>query len=333
MSANAVSDFLQKARKNGALPHFVTVTGNDDFLMIEAADSIRQLAREIGYLEREVFEMGPTSDWSQVAMAAADIGMFAEQKVIDVRVPGGKVGRKGPDGIQKLLSRPFDGVCVLLSIPTPDWATAKSAWWQTVQKGTEVLTCDTPPRQALGHWLKERLARQGQSTSPEALEFLAEQVEGNLFAANQEISKLGLLFEARELTYKEISDTVTDSSHFEIDALIEGIEQAKPARVIRILDALEAQNAPLPLLLATLTREIRDVIKLQGGLAQGSSYVKGVFTTQGKLQAARRISAVKLRNALLVCAELDRQVKGLPVPERDDNPWIELKSIALFLAR
>ncbi|MFR3636132.1 MAG: DNA polymerase III subunit delta, partial [Sutterella sp.] len=156
---------------------------------------------------------------------------------------------------------------------------------------------------------------------------------GNLFAANQEIQKLALLFEPRELTLEEIAKTVTDSSHYEIDALIEGIEQAQPERVLKIIEGLEAQEAPLVLLLSLLTREIRDLIKLQSASAKGQSFVKGVFATPGKRQAARRLSATKLKNALLVCADLDKQVKGLPVSDRDDDPWMELKSIALFLAR
>ena len=31
-------------------------------------------------------------------------------------------------------------------------------------------------------------------------------------------------------------------------------------------------------------------------------------------------------------ADIDRISKGIPVPGRDSNPWIELKSVCLFLA-
>ena len=41
----------------------------------------------------------------------------------------------------------------------------------------------------------------------------------------------------------------------------------------------------------------------------------------------------KLEAALLILAEIDRLAKGLPVPDRDSDPWVELKSVALFLAR
>ena len=51
------------------------------------------------------------------------------------------------------------------------------------------------------------------------------------------------------------------------------------------------------------------------------------------LAGARRLSAAKLRNTLSVCADIDKLYKGLRVPERDSDPWLELKSVVAFLAR
>ena len=57
----------------------------------------------------------------------------------------------------------------------------------------------TIERARLPQWIGERLARQRQSAPPDALEFIADRVEGNLFAAHQEIAKLALLYPAGEL--------------------------------------------------------------------------------------------------------------------------------------
>ena len=48
---------------------------------------------------------------------------------------------------------------------------------------------------------------------------------------------------------------------------------------------------------------------------------------------AARLSSRKLENALTVCADIDRIYKGIPVPSRDTDPWVELKSVAAFIAR
>ena len=68
--------------------------------------------------------------------------------------------------------------------------------------------------------------------------------------------------------------------------------------------------------------------------SRGNAYVRGAEpeTKTGGPKAARRLTVKKLCGALSVCADIDRLVKGLSVPKRDSDPWIELKSVVLFLA-
>ena len=94
-------------------------------------------------------------------------------------------------------------------------------------------------------------------------------------------------------------------------------------RIVRIIDGLEAQAEALPFLLAMLTAEIRSLIKLRTGYDNGQSRVTGVFATPSLQKAARRLTVKKLCGALSVCADIDRLVKGLSVPKRDSDPWIE----------
>ena len=51
------------------------------------------------------------------------------------------------------------------------------------------------------------------------------------------------------------------------------------------------------------------------------------------MEALQLFALKRLAAALDVCADIDRLSKGLSVRERDGDPWIELKSVCLFLAR
>ena len=79
--------------------------------------------------------------------------------------------------------------------------------------------------------------------------------------------------------------------------------------------------------------QIRTLIKLRSGYDRRITYVKGVFPTPELQRGAKRLSVKRLSAALDVCADIDRLIKGLPVRDRDSDPWVELKSVALFLAR
>src|SRR5205085_3266346 len=93
--------------------------------------------------------------------------------------------------------------------------------------------------------------------SVETLEWLADRVEGNLLAARQEVEKLALLLPKGEITKESLLEAVTDVSRFERDALLDAIQAGDPTRIARIVAALKATAEPLPLLLWTLTEELR----------------------------------------------------------------------------
>ena len=238
----------------------------------------------------------------------------------------------GAPAIVKYLDNPIDGVVTLITMPAPDWTVTKEAWWGALQRKATVVVCSPVERAQLPAWLKARLARHELVMSPETLDYFADMMEGNLFAAAQEIEKLSLLHPKGEITSEQLRQVVSSNARFDFDTLFESMRLGQADRIVRIIDGLEAQAEALPFLLAMLTAEIRSLIKLRTGYDNGQSRVTGVFATPSLQKAARRLTVKKLCGALSVCADIDRLVKGLSVPKRDSDPWIELKSVVLFLA-
>ena len=324
--------YLARSAKDGRLDPFWLLTGSDAFLAVEAGDAIRAEARRQGYTDRQVLDMNASADWSRLPMAAADIGMFDDRKIVDVRLSTGNPGKNGAPAIVKYLDNPIDGVVTLITMPAPDWTVTKEAWWGALQRKATVVDCSPVERAQLPSWLKARLARHELVMSPETLDYFADMMEGNLFAAAQEIEKLSLLHPKGEITSEQLRQAVSSNARFDFDTLFESMRLGQADRIVRIIDGLEAQAEALPFLLAMLTAEIRSLIKLRTGYDNGQSRVTGVFATPSLQKAARRLTVKKLCGALSVCADIDRLVKGLPVPKRDSDPWIELKSVVLFLA-
>lgn len=320
--------------RSNALAPFWLATGSEPLLMLESGDLIRHRAKALGYTDRQVLEMSGTSDWSQLMDAAASIGMFDDKKFLEVRLPGGKPGIKGAKAIQDFLAiPPAEGVITLFTLPRPDWQGVKAAWWLALSKTCTVVDCDPIPRPQLPDWIQGRMAKNGQTASREVLESFADLVEGNLLAARQEIDKLSLLFPKGEVTRENIETSVGNCSRYTIEGLVEAISLGAQDRVSRIIDGLEAQGEVFPLVLMVLTSQLRNLVKLRTAQESGQSFVKGVFATPALKAGARRLTLKKLSAALSVLADIDRISKGLAVDDRDSDPWIELKSVALFLAR
>src|SRR5213076_3630223 len=71
------------------------VHGDEPLLALEAADAVRAAARRQGFSERAVFEPGRGFDWSEFTHAAASLSLFAEKKLVELRLAAGKpeIGR------------------------------------------------------------------------------------------------------------------------------------------------------------------------------------------------------------------------------------------------
>ena len=68
------------------------ISGDETLLVQEAADAIRQHARASGCTERELIDIGGAGDWQQLLQSAGALSLFAERKLIELRLPSGKPG-------------------------------------------------------------------------------------------------------------------------------------------------------------------------------------------------------------------------------------------------
>ena len=90
---------------HGDRPGLWTVLGNEPLLVLEAGDRIRDAARAAGFGERNVLTAAGHFDWQQLARAADSLSLFASRRLIELRIPGGKPGDAGSEGIRRYCER------------------------------------------------------------------------------------------------------------------------------------------------------------------------------------------------------------------------------------
>jgi DNA polymerase-3 subunit delta len=276
-------------------------------------------------------------DWSALEQAATGLSLFCSRQLLEVRLPSGKPGKAGAQALQAHALRKDADTLTIVSLPRLDWATRKADWVATLQSAAIWLEIAPVARERLPDWIAARLARQHQRTSREALEFLADRVEGNLLAAHQEIGKLHLLHGDGELSLEQIRQAVFDVARFDMAALPAAMLAGDRTRTLRLLHGLHAEGEPLPLLLWMVSEELRSLLRLKQAASAGrplASALRGVRLNAPVAlieRALPRISATRLAQLLARCAQLDRLAKGLTVPSLDDDPWLELTDVALGL--
>jgi len=172
------------------------------------------------------------------------------------------------------------------------------------------------------------------------LDFIADRVEGNLLAAHQEIQKLGLLHEPGKLTFEQIHDAVLNVARYDVFKLSEAMLAGDPARLVRMLEGLKGEGEALPLVLWAVAEEIRTLLKLKSGMAQGRPL--GMLLKEYRIwgprermmePALRRISLPTLEKALQDAAQVDKMVKGLRSKAFAGDAWDAMLQLALKVAR
>ena len=98
--ANQLSSHL----KNSLAPCYL-VTGDEHLLVAEALDAIRNAARERGFGSRELHVATTGFDWGQLTASTGNMSLFAEQRIVELRLPTGKPGRSGGQAIVDLVAQ------------------------------------------------------------------------------------------------------------------------------------------------------------------------------------------------------------------------------------
>ncbi|MCA3027316.1 MAG: DNA polymerase III subunit delta [Rhodocyclaceae bacterium] len=316
--------FLDRPPKS--LQPLYVVYGADPLGALEASDSLRELAKQLGYVEREVFTAESGFDWSRLASAGSALSLFATQRLIELRIPTGKPGKEGSVGIENYCKRLPDDTVTLVSLPDMDWQGKQTRWFVALEAAATVIEAQPVDRENLPRWLADRLKRVNLSASSEALDFLADRVEGNLLAAKQEIEKLALLCPPGEVSLGVMENSLANVSRYSIATLMAAIHAGDAARIAKMLDGLKAEGEPPPLILWMLAGELRLLLRILGVTKAGRQPFPSKAREVEKL--ARKHTAGSLVRLNLQAARIDRMIKGV----NPNDVWDALLQFSCGLA-
>ncbi len=334
-----------EAHLSKSLAPLYVVTSDEHLLALEAADRIRAKARASGFSEREVLVVERSFKWGELLAANQAMSLFGDRKLIELRIPGGKPGKDGGQALQDYaataaVSPEAGDTLTLITLPKLDWATQKSAWVGALQRYAVFIDIPNVERQQLADWIGRRLAAQGQSADRTALEFMVERVEGNLLAAHQEIRKLALLYPEGRLSFEQVQDAVLNVARYDVFKLSEAMLSGDVARVVRMLDGLKGEGEAPPLVLWAIAEEIRTLLKLKLGTADGrplAALLKEyrIWGPRERLMppALARVKLAALEDALAKAAQIDRMIKGLRTKDFAGDAWDALLQLALVIAK
>lgn len=310
------------------------IAGTEQLLVQECRDQVIRAALKQGFAERAVHDIGKNFSWEQLQQESAAPSLFASRKILDVRLPTGKPGTQGAKALVELAQAADPDVLLLVS--AGDWGLAmrKLKWvTQLAKAGVLVEIWPVKPAQ-LPAWIRQRMKSAGLDPEPAAVTLLAELVEGNLLAAQQEIDKLLLLDHAARVSVEDVSRAVASSARFDAFRLVECALQGKLDECLRVAAGLQRTGVAIQAITGAIYRELGMADAARSAMSAGESE-SAVFgrlriwqARQGPVrQLLQRLSALQFGEAFRALGLIDRQSKGRAA----GDAWQTLDRLLWFL--
>ena len=301
------------------------------------ADLIRQHAREQGCTEREVVDAGVSRfDWQEIMQHATSMSLFAERKLVEIRLPSGKPGADGSKALCAYLELVGGDDVLMLVAGKIDKQSTNSKWYKALDKVGATVQVWPVGAKDLPRWLQQRVANAGMQIDRDAVQLLADRVEGNLLAAVQEVEKLKLLAQNNHITAENVTQSVLDNARYNLFEMTDAALNGNPGNSLKMLHGLRGEGSEPAVILWALAREIRALYEVQvecdrGQNPQQALTAKRVWNSRmGLMQAALSRHTLESLGALLAMAsKTDGSIKGFA----DGNPWDNLEDLMLALAR
>jgi DNA polymerase-3 subunit delta len=288
------------------------VSGDDPLLTGEAADEIRAAARRAGFADRTVFFIERWFDWDAVRQSVQSLSLFAERRLVELRMPNGKPD-KGAQLLIDMAARPPPDVLCLIMTDKLDAKTGESAWVRAIADHGHWVRVPQVEAAALPAWLRSRAHHLHVELEPEAAQLIVERVEGNLLAAKQELEKLALLAGGERIGIDLVMRAVGDSARYDVFQLGQAAADGDAARALRVLLGLKSEGIEPPLILWALIRELRGLWQAQERARTRSGGGRGGWhqAATPSPRALARLGKLPLARLLRQAHHTDRAIKGL----------------------
>lgn len=307
------------------------ISGDETLLVQECCDQIRAKARASGCSERQIIEIQSSKpDWVELSHCAAEMSLFSERKLIELRLPSGKPGAEGSKALQEYLEVASGEDVLLIVAGKIDKQSQNSKWFKALDKAGATLQIWPVKPQELPRWMQLRLQAAGLDIDRDALQLLCDRIEGNLLAAVQEIEKLKLLATDSRITLDTVTSSVSDNARYNVFGMTDNALKGDATASLRMLHGLRGEGTEPAIALWALAREIRTLYEVQSDCDSGKSPQQAlnerrVWKTRMPLMQAAlsRHSSASLAALIEEAALVDGSIKGYA----DRNPWDRLERL------
>ncbi len=320
----------------------ILLYGGEPLYIQLSLDQLRANLKQQSYLQRDKIDVDGNYKWQNLKSEVSAGSLFADKRIIEIHAPTAKFGREGGAFMQEWLQMSHDTppeICIIIICEKIDFRQTKTKWFQAIQTKGLIVQSKPIEGQSLIQWCNNKARELSLVLEPDAAALLAQRVEGNLLAANQELEKLSLLFKGQTLNAQHIASNVADQAHYQLFALSSAMLNGKTTYALQILNRLRQSGIEQTIILWLLAKELRELINISQ--QQQTQTLPQIFkqlriwnTKQIEYTVAlRRHNLNYLQDLLAIALEADLNLKGIRQGFDKNNAWVDITDLVFKIAR
>lgn len=327
---------LAENLQQGLLPIYV-IFGDEQMLVEEASDLIRQHARKSGADDRQVWHVEGRFNWSELQWQEQTMSLFASQRLLEIRLPSGSPGKEGGEALRRYIDNPPIDTTLLIISGKIDARSQKSKWFTELDRIGATIPVWPVDLVNLPRWILQRMQQRGLKANQQIAALIAERVEGNLFAASQEIDKLQLLCPNGQVDEQTVLESVADNARFEAFGLMDTVFSGQAAKIPRMISRLKAEGLDVLAVFSAVSWALHRAVDMAIQVDQGAR-MDHVFASQKPpiwdkhrpmmQQALSRHNHQQWQGFLQQMSQIDRAAKG----SLQACPWSLLEQLCMQVA-
>jgi len=309
------------------------ISGDDLLQKQDAVQLIRKAAKKAGFHDRIRLSSDACKDEDQLYSSLYSISLLAEKRLLELDFHESTPNKSAATILQAYAEQPAKDTILLIDCGKIDAKIAKSAWYKAFEKTGMVVTVWPITREQLPQWIEQRTRKYKLSFQADAVQLLADYVQGNLIAAAQTIEKCYLLKQEKPIDTACLQTLLTDESQFTLFDFIDRLIAGDKKSTLHVLENLKQEGIEPVLILWGITRELRLLAnyakQIQDGITYQQLFQQQRIFSKREAPIRRFLTTFKVADCFQLiahAAELDKIIKGATA----GNIW---ESLQLFCFR
>jgi len=313
----------------------VLLFGEEPLLIEESARRIRRAAADQGFTERIPLSADSGFDWGRLAGSTQTLSLFAERRLIELRLPTGRPGDAGTKALIGYCEAADPDICLLIMTGRLDARAKQAKWVKTLDAAGWVVEHRALNPGQFTAWFRRRLGERGLALDNDSIERMCHLLEGNLLAAAQEIDRIALFADADgRVDPAVIERGMVDHARFNVYAAVDACLAGDARKALRILRVLRNEGTEPVIVSWALAKDLRTLVRIEHALRHGGRKdqlfkTHRIWSSRAPLinSALARLGERQLARVTRQMSRCDRVLKG----RAGGDIWRELDALALLM--